>query len=141
MRLWTLHPKYLDALGLVALWREALLAQKVLQNKTKGYKNHPQLIRFRWQREPLSALGQYLSEVHKESVAGNYAFDATKILITNDDVRIAVTSGQIDFELAHLKKKLLARNIDAFRLLQRVEKPRLNSLFYEVDGPKEMWEK
>ena len=27
MRLWTLHPKYLDAAGLVALWREALLAQ------------------------------------------------------------------------------------------------------------------
>ncbi|WP_338140756.1 pyrimidine dimer DNA glycosylase/endonuclease V [Candidatus Nitrotoga sp. 1052] len=27
MRLWTLHPCYLDSRGLVALWREALLAQ------------------------------------------------------------------------------------------------------------------
>jgi carboxyl-terminal processing protease len=29
MRLWSLHPKYLDAQGLVALWREALLAKAV----------------------------------------------------------------------------------------------------------------
>jgi hypothetical protein len=36
MRLWTLHPKYLDARGLVALWREALLAQKVLRGATRG---------------------------------------------------------------------------------------------------------
>jgi len=31
MRLWTIHPKYLDRQGLLALWREALLAQKVLR--------------------------------------------------------------------------------------------------------------
>ena len=37
MRLWTLHPKYLDPQGLVALWREALLARAVLQGKTRGY--------------------------------------------------------------------------------------------------------
>ena len=43
MRLWSLHPKYLDKLGLLGLWRESLLAQKVLLGKTKGYKNHPQL--------------------------------------------------------------------------------------------------
>ena len=41
MKLWSIHPKYLDAKGLVALWREALLAQKVLDGKTEGYKNHP----------------------------------------------------------------------------------------------------
>jgi hypothetical protein len=28
---------------LVAVWREGLLAQAVLQGKTNGYKNHPQL--------------------------------------------------------------------------------------------------
>jgi len=43
MRIWSLHPKYLDSKGMVALWREALLAKQVLLNKTKGYKNHPQL--------------------------------------------------------------------------------------------------
>jgi len=46
MRIWSLHPKYLDAKGLVALWRDALLARHVLQGKTTGYKNHPQLNRF-----------------------------------------------------------------------------------------------
>ena len=46
MRLWSLHPKYLDIKGLVACWREGLLARKVLLDQTKGYKNHPQLIRF-----------------------------------------------------------------------------------------------
>jgi len=38
MRLWTIHPKYLDAKGLVALWRETLLAKHVLEGKTPGYK-------------------------------------------------------------------------------------------------------
>ena len=52
MRLWTLHPRYLDARGLVALWREALLAQKVLRGKTRGYRAHPQLQRFREQADP-----------------------------------------------------------------------------------------
>ena len=36
MRLWSLHPRYLDAKGLVALWREGLLAQAVLKGQTKG---------------------------------------------------------------------------------------------------------
>lgn len=37
MRIWSLHPSYLDAKGLVALWRETLLAQKVLLGATVGY--------------------------------------------------------------------------------------------------------
>ncbi|MDI6747818.1 MAG: pyrimidine dimer DNA glycosylase/endonuclease V [Rhodocyclaceae bacterium] len=41
MRLWTLHPRYLDARGLVALWREARLAQAVLGGKTRGYTHTP----------------------------------------------------------------------------------------------------
>ena len=53
MRLWSIHPKYLDTKGLLAVWREALLAKKVLENKTKGYKNHPQLERFKQQNDPL----------------------------------------------------------------------------------------
>ena len=39
MRLWSLRPKYLDSQGLVALWREGLLAQAVLRGKTRGYRN------------------------------------------------------------------------------------------------------
>jgi hypothetical protein len=63
MRLWSLHPKYLDAKGLVALWREALLAQAVLRGNTRGYQNHPQLLRFRQQSSPLSAIASYLVSV------------------------------------------------------------------------------
>ena len=37
MRLWSLHPRCLDAKGLVALWREGLLAQEVLRGKTRDY--------------------------------------------------------------------------------------------------------
>lgn len=37
MRLWSIHPRYLDTKGLVALWRETLLlAQAVLFGNTKG---------------------------------------------------------------------------------------------------------
>ena len=61
MRLWSIHPKYLDSKGLVAVWREGLLARSVLDGKTKGYKNHPQLIRFKNQKEPLLFLDTYLN--------------------------------------------------------------------------------
>lgn len=44
MRLWTLHPKYLDPKGLVALWRETLLAQRVLAGRTRGYRFDESLI-------------------------------------------------------------------------------------------------
>lgn len=47
MRLWSLHPSLLDRAALVAGWREALLAQKVLRGETTGYRHHPQLERFR----------------------------------------------------------------------------------------------
>ena len=59
MRLWSIHPKYLDARGLVALWREGLLAQKVLKGETRGYINHPQLNRFNSKRDPIGAIGRY----------------------------------------------------------------------------------
>src|SRR5690606_6899395 len=42
MRLWSLHPRYLDRQGLLALWREALLARAVLRGETRGYTLHPQ---------------------------------------------------------------------------------------------------
>ena len=36
MRLWSVHPQHLDVRGLVALWREGLLARKVLLGETNG---------------------------------------------------------------------------------------------------------
>jgi len=60
MRLWTVHPRYLDTKGLLAAWREGLLAQKVLQDKTSGYRNHPQLLRFRATANPTASIASYL---------------------------------------------------------------------------------
>ena len=74
MRLWTLHPTHLDAKGLVALWREALLAQKVLRGGTKGYRHHPQLRRFSAVTDPPAALAAYLTAVHEEATRRGYNF-------------------------------------------------------------------
>ncbi len=78
MRLWSLHPSYLDAVGLVALWREGLLARKVLQGQTKGYIHHPQLFRFRETGNPIHVLDFYLKTVHDESIRRGYNFDLSK---------------------------------------------------------------
>jgi hypothetical protein len=107
MRLWSLHPKYLDAIGLVALWREALLAQKVLEGKTKGYRNHPQLIRFKNTRDPLLYIGTYLYFVHLEARRRRYEFDASKIKKFSSEIeKIPVKRGQIEYEFEHLLEKL-----------------------------------
>jgi len=80
MRLWSLHPRCLDTKGLLAAWREALLAQKVLDGRTSGYRNHPQLDRFRACPDPLLMIGLFLSEIADEASRRQYSFDRTKIL-------------------------------------------------------------
>ena len=115
MRIWSLHPKYLDTKGLVALWRETLLAKKVLENKTKGYKNHPQLGRFKNAKDPLDAINQYLAEVHKEARRRQYNFDREKINWDFKKSKLIVTKGQIEFEKNHLLNKLEKRDVGKFR--------------------------
>jgi len=102
MRIWSLHPKYLDAKGLVALWRETLLARHVLLGKTKGYKNHPQLNRFKKVKNPVDAIDQYLDSVLKEALERGYNFDADKISRSFKKIKINVTEGQMQFETGHL---------------------------------------
>jgi len=124
MRLWTLHPRYLDAKGLVALWREGLLAQKVLQGATRGYRQHPQLVRFRAAPDPLAAIASYLADVHAEAAARGYAFDALKIAPGRCDVPLEETEGQLLYEWAHLDRKLALRDPsrrDRWRTLTRPE--------------------
>lgn len=111
MRLWSLHPKHLDSRGLVALWREGLLAQAVLRGRTKGYRHHPQLIRFRAQPSPVSLIAEYLRAVHAEAVRRGYRFDAGRIACCGSERRIDVSRGQVDFEWNHLMTK--ARNAGA----------------------------
>jgi hypothetical protein len=140
MRLWSLHPRYLDSAGLIAVWREALLAQKVLMGETTGYRRHPQLERFRMQRSPVAAIATYLDGIYREAGVRGYCFDKAKIERRRTAVKIAVTSGQVSFELEHLRKKLSARNPSACARLRPVKQPKLHPLFARVPGPIEAWE-
>lgn len=143
MRLWTLHPRYLDSRGLVALWREGLLAQAVLHGQTRGYTRHPQLVRFRAAPAPLAAIAAYLQEVHAEASRRGYAFDATKILRAAGSAEprsIPTTLGQLDYEWAHLKAKLASRAPADLAALQAVDAPEAHPLFRIVPGAVEAWE-
>lgn len=140
MRIWSLHPKYLDAKGLVALWRETLLAKHVLEGKTKGYKNHPQLNRFKKCKEPLSAINFYLAEVCKEAEAREYNFDRNKIDWKFKKAKIKVTSGQLEYEIKHLKRKLKTRDPQKFKELAKQKSFEAHPMFKLIEGGVEDWE-
>jgi hypothetical protein len=141
MRLWTLHPKYLDARGLVALWREALLAQAVLRGRTRGYTKHPQLTRFRASGFPVGSVAAYLAAVHDESARRDYRFDRRKIAVTKRREPIVVTRGQLEYEWRHLKAKLAVRDRDWLTTVNQVRTPDPHPLFRIVPGPVEPWER
>jgi len=140
MRIWSLHPKYLDSKGLVALWREALLAKKVLEGKTKGYKNHPQLERFKKSKNPIDCINQYLAIVYKESVSRGYNFNKEKIDWNFYKTKLKVTNGQIDYERIHLINKLKTRDIRKYRMLKTEKTFQPHTLFKVVKGNIEKWE-
>ncbi|MDD5092104.1 MAG: pyrimidine dimer DNA glycosylase/endonuclease V [Candidatus Wallbacteria bacterium] len=142
MRLWSLHPKYLDVRGLVSLWRESLLAQAVLSGKTRGYTKHPQLQRFNGASSPVESLGAFLFHVHEEGLARGYRFDCTKIFKPSAGTGfISVTTGQIEFEAGHLARKISLRKPGRIELLADAQAVLLNPCFYLVSGPIEPWEK
>ena len=140
MRLWSLHPKYLDRAGLVALWREALLAQKVLRGKTEGYRHHSQLARFKRHNDPTGAIAAYLRHILAEAERRGYRFNGEKIGSGDIESRIPVTNGQLRFEWEHLKKKLKQRDVARYAELLKVELPEAHPLFEVVSGEVEEWE-
>jgi hypothetical protein len=139
MRIWSLHPCLLDRAGLVALWREGLLAQKVLQGKTKGYRFHPQLERFRASKKPVAAICTYLWAVADEATARGYKFDASKIVMRRQKVSLTVTRGQLEYEREHLRKKLRVRDRATLEIL-RAAKLIAHPMLRAVDGDREPWE-
>ena len=140
MRLWSLHPSLLDPAGLVALWREGLLAQKVLIGHTKGYRNHPQLGRFRATKNPMAAIGTYLWAVADEAQSRGYRFDNSKIVISGrNEVSIFVTKGQLEYEFDHLRCKLRVRNPTRLRLLKKVGL-KTHPMMRVIAGAVEPWE-
>lgn len=141
MRIWSIHPKYLDNIGLVALWRETLLAKKVLEGKTKGYRNHPQLIRFKNESTPLDRINQYLNSVLEESLSRGYKFNNSKIGTISATSTITVTKGQIQYESSHLLKKLKVRNKEKYEEIRNIKTLQPNPLFRIVEGAVENWEK
>lgn len=141
MRIWSLHPAHLDRAGLVAGWREALLAQAVLAGHTKGYRNHPQLLRFREASDPLEAIGSYLQGLHNEAVERGYRFDESKILAGGIlETRLLVTHGQLRYEWEHLGEKLARRSPDEAELW-RSSSPTPHPIFEPVVGEIESWER
>jgi hypothetical protein len=140
MRIWSLHPQYLDAKGLVALWRETLLAKHVLENKTKGYKNHPQLTRFKRLKNPVDAINQYLFFVLDEARSRDYNFDATKIASKFKRSKLTVTKGQMNYEMLHLFKKLKTRDPEKFSQLKSIRSFKPHPMFRIKAGTIESWE-
>jgi hypothetical protein len=141
MRLWTVHPSYLDAKGLVAAWREALLAQKVLAGKTRGYRHHPQLRRFQEQAKPRHAIAAFLRGLADEAQHRGYHFDTSKILRAKPVQPIAETEGQLLFEWKHLRGKLRARAPLLYRRYRKLSRPEPHPLFRLVPGGIREWEK
>ncbi len=143
MRLWSIHPKYLDTKGLVALWREGLLARSVLIRGYGAYYNHPQIIRFKNTENPVLYIDGYLRYVLMESLKRGYNFNSNKINNVDDTNlnKIKVTTEQIYFERDHLLKKLKLRDLEKYYMLNEEKNIELNPLFISVDGPVEHWEK
>lgn len=142
MRLWSIHPSYLDRQGLLALWREGLLAKKVLEAKTKGYRHHPQLARFYTHPHPLPAINRYLWAVYRESLNWGYAFSREKIGSSVPKVKtITVPRGQIAYEFKHLLGKLRTRDPERYKHYRHLAKPRCHPSFTVIPGEIEPWEK
>lgn len=151
MRLWSLHPRYLDRPGLTAAWREALLAQAVLAGRTRGYTAHPQLERFRGCADPLLAVGVFLSVLQQEATERGYRFDLTRVdrpprrgMPTDEWVgSVPVAMGQVGYEWGHLMGKLRRRSPrDADRWASTpVREVEVHPLFLVVPGPVATWER
>ena len=138
MRIWSLHPQYLDAKGLVALWREGLLAQAVLAEQTRGYRNHPQLERF---RDRHGAIAVYLHHVIDEAESRGYTFDRSKLPRRKSARPMEVSDGQLRFEWQHLLAKLRDRDPARYRHCAEITDPLPHPFFVVVPGSVAAWEK
>src|SRR5262245_45853379 len=141
MRLWTLHPSHLDVKGLVALWREALLAKAIVLGRTRGYRHHPQLERFLGASDPVAMVNSYLAGILEEARRRGYRFDARKARGRRLSRRLRETRGQVDYEWTHLLRKLRARDPAAWRRAARLGEPSPHPMFVVVPGQIRGWER
>jgi hypothetical protein len=129
MRLWIIHPRYLDCKGLVALWREGLLARRVLEGKTRGYRHHPQLKIFKSVEDPIMLIDTYLSYVLEEAGLRHYNFNKDKIGKISTNSKIEVDRKVVLTEFEHLKNKLSKRDHKKYEEIMNVKEPEVNPLF------------
>lgn len=141
MRLWSIHPKYLDKAWLLACWREWLLAKKVLEWNTKWYKNHPQLLRFKETQNSILAINSFLSQIYLESKNRWYKFQIEKIEFNDFIWIIKVTEGQLRYEMSHLLKKLQLRDTVNFEKLKNTSIINSNPVFEVIPWEIETWER
>ena len=142
MRIWSLHPAYLDSQGLTACWRETLLAQAVLAGRTRGYTSHPQLERFREHPHPLGAACWYLHGLADEADLRGFRYDRRRVDRPPEQVSsIPVTTGQLELEWTWLRTKLAARSPEVLERWASVVLPRAHPSFHIVDGPVAGWER
>lgn len=143
MRIWSLHPKYLDSKGLVAVWRETLLAKNVLLGKTKGYKNHPQLLRFKNSLSPIKNIDFYLQIIWEEAKRRNYKFDSKKFekKERNKQEKIPITTEQLAYEMKHLMNKLQTRDKVKYEQNKNFKTIESHPIFAVYEGEIEDWEK
>lgn len=141
MRLWTVHPRYLDPQGLVAAWREALLARKVLLGQTMGYRHHPQLWRFRQAPDPMAAIARFLRGLLDEAMRRGYQFDGSKVAECSCEIQLTETQGQLLYEWSHLRRKLRQRRPVWYGQVASIERPDAHPLFNIVPGDIAQWER
>src|SRR5687768_11208963 len=141
MRLWSLHPCWLDPKGLAAAWREGLLARAVLGGRTRGYQHHPQLERFRAHPTPRLAINAWLAAIHDESLARGYAFDRSRFGPLREVEPIPLTRGQLGCEWTHLLDKLAQRSPAHLERMQQAARPTCHPLFRLRPGPVAAWER
>lgn len=135
MRLRSIHPSYLDRQWLLAVRREWLLAKKVLAGKTKWYTQHPQLQRFKMQKNPDKYIDTYLYHIHEEAKKRWYVFDESKINHSKVQSKISIAEWQIIYEFQRLQSKLKMRTPDKHKQNQKEKSIQLHPLFMQISWP------
>jgi hypothetical protein len=141
MRIWSIHPKYLDSKELLNLWNETIQAKNEFLTKFSGHFSNKQLERFLDLKNPLEAINSYMSSIYREAVKRDFSVDDSFMDWDFDDsIQIPVTAGQISHEISKLKSRLRERDEKKLQKLNGRTFLELHPIFYSVPGTIEEWE-
>ena len=144
MRIWSLHPQYLDQKGLGGQWEEGIIAQNTLFFQEGKYLNYPVLHRVKAHQEPVAWIGMYLNEILKEAnVNRGYNYNDQLIKQLKPTLPMPVTRGQLYYEWTLLQGRLQKRDPVKMSLNDGVDinNIKANPMFYVIDGDIEDWER